>query len=203
MTSLPLLQGYPEELVAPAAALIESGRALDVIAKRYPVGHRVSSNKELFAYVQELKARYMKNTPQVAKVSYDKRMRSAQNALGLHTTKQRVHGDGLRTSRELKVASLFRQAPLAFLRMICVHELAHQKHREHDNAFYRLCCHMEPAYHQLEFDLRVYLSAHEVAAEAEVAALAAAEAEANAKADAELEDTQAPQASRPNPDLPQ
>jgi len=41
--------------------------------------------------------------------------------------------------------------------MIVVHELAHLKERNHDKAFYQLCQHMEPDYHQLEFDCRVYL----------------------------------------------
>ena len=35
--------------------------------------------------------------------------------------------------------------------------LAHLRIREHDKEFYKLCCHMEPAYHQLEFDARVWL----------------------------------------------
>jgi predicted metal-dependent hydrolase len=39
-----------------------------------------------------------------------------------------------------------------------VHELAHLRERNHDKAFYQLCCHMEPHYHQLEFELRVYLT---------------------------------------------
>jgi len=38
-----------------------------------------------------------------------------------------------------------------------VHELAHLRESEHGKAFYQLCRHMEPAYHQLEFDLRAYL----------------------------------------------
>jgi predicted metal-dependent hydrolase len=42
--------------------------------------------------------------------------------------------------------------------MIAVHELAHLKEREHGKAFYQLCVHMEPAYHQLEFDTRLYLT---------------------------------------------
>ena len=42
--------------------------------------------------------------------------------------------------------------------MIVVHELAHLKQREHDKAFYQLCTHMAPDYHQLEFDLRLYLT---------------------------------------------
>jgi predicted metal-dependent hydrolase len=45
--------------------------------------------------------------------------------------------------------------------MIVVHELAHLKEREHDKAFYALCQHMEPDYHQLEFDTRLWLTALE------------------------------------------
>ena len=56
------------------------------------------------------------------------------------------------------MASLFKDAPAAFLRMIVVHELAHMKHLEHDRDFYRLCTYMEPDYHQLELDLRLYLA---------------------------------------------
>jgi len=48
--------------------------------------------------------------------------------------------------------------PAEFLRMIVVHELAHLKEQEHNKAFYQLCLHMEPDYHQLEFDLRAYLT---------------------------------------------
>jgi predicted metal-dependent hydrolase len=54
---------------------------------------------------------------------------------------------------------VFRDAPEAFLRMIVVHELAHLKERAHDKAFYALCSHMEPDYHQLEFDVRLWLTA--------------------------------------------
>ena len=46
--------------------------------------------------------------------------------------------------------------------MIAVHELAHLKEREHNKAFYQLCLHMEPNYHQLEFDLRLYLTQMEI-----------------------------------------
>ena len=67
-------------------------------------------------------------------------------------------GGKLKAKREIRVASLFKQAPAPFLKMIVVHELAHLKELEHDKAFYQLCRHMEPAYHQLEFDLRAYLS---------------------------------------------
>jgi predicted metal-dependent hydrolase len=42
--------------------------------------------------------------------------------------------------------------------MIAVHELAHIREKAHDKAFCSLCTHMEPAYHQLEFDVRLYLT---------------------------------------------
>jgi predicted metal-dependent hydrolase len=51
--------------------------------------------------------------------------------------------------------------------MIAVHELAHLKEREHDKPFYALCTHMEPAYHQLEFDVRLWLTALELEAAAD------------------------------------
>jgi predicted metal-dependent hydrolase len=74
----------------------------------------------------------------------------------------RVQGGNLKAKRELRVASLFKEAPAAFLRMIVVHELAHLKERDHDKAFYALCTHMEGDYHQLEFDTRLWLTAREL-----------------------------------------
>lgn len=59
---------------------------------------------------------------------------------------------------------MFRDAPAEFLKMIAVHELAHLKEADHNKAFYQLCTHMEPDYHQLEFDLRLYLTQLELGA---------------------------------------
>ncbi len=39
-----------------------------------------------------------------------------------------------------------------------MHELAHLKESDHNKAFYRLCELMQPGYHQIEFDLRLYLT---------------------------------------------
>ncbi len=85
------------------------------------------------------------------------------HALGTHTAVSRVQGGKLKAKREIRVASLFREAPPEFLRMIVVHELAHLKEKDHDKAFYQLCTHMEPQYHQYEFDLRLYLVAQDLA----------------------------------------
>lgn len=74
----------------------------------------------------------------------------------------RAQGNKLKAKREIRVASLFKQVPEEFLKMITVHELAHLKERAHDKAFYQLCSYMEPRYHQLEFEVRVYLTHLEV-----------------------------------------
>jgi predicted metal-dependent hydrolase len=42
--------------------------------------------------------------------------------------------------------------------MIAVDELAQLNEKEQDKAFYKLCCWMEPHYHQYGFDLRLYLT---------------------------------------------
>jgi predicted metal-dependent hydrolase len=81
---------------------------------------------------------------------------------GVPSTVLRVQGTRLKSKREIRVASLFKEAPAPFLKMIVVHELAHLKEREHDKPFYALCCHMESDYHQLEFDLRLWLTAQDI-----------------------------------------
>ena len=75
----------------------------------------------------------------------------------MHTRQTRIHGNKLRSHNSLRIASQFKTAPEAFLRMIVIHELAHFKETEHNKAFYQLCSHMEPDYHQLELDTRLWL----------------------------------------------
>jgi predicted metal-dependent hydrolase len=80
------------------------------------------------------------------------------NALGTHTQISRVQGGKLKSKNEIRVASILKQLPLPLLQMIVVHELAHLREKDHNKAFYKLCLHMEPGYHQLELDLRLYLT---------------------------------------------
>lgn len=152
------LAGYPANLTAQVQRLIEENRLADVLLKKYPLAHAVRTDKALYDYVHELKGEYLRNAGQLSKVAFDSKLHVIQNALGTHTSISRVQGTKLKSKREIRVATLFREMPPEFLRMIVVHELAHLREREHDKAFYQLCRHMEPDYHQLEFDLRVYLS---------------------------------------------
>lgn len=151
------LSGYPDTLVGEVRRLIERGELGPILVQRYPAAHAVRTDRALYDYVHELKSAYLRNAGQFSKVLFDGKLHVIRHALGTHTSISRVQGAKLKTKREIRVAAVFREMPEAFLRMIVVHELAHVKEREHDKAFYQLCCHMEPRYHQLEFDLRAYL----------------------------------------------
>jgi hypothetical protein len=152
------LAGYPVALVAQVQQLIEQDRLADLLQHKYPQAHGVRTDKALYDYVLELKNEYLRNAGQLSKVAFDSKLHVIRNALGMHTSISRVQGSNLKTKREIRVAAIFKEMPPEFLRMIVVHELSHMKEREHDKAFYKLCMHMEPAYPQLEFDLRAYLT---------------------------------------------
>ena len=159
---LPYLQAYPPELLQQVRDLVHAGRLADVVAQRHPQAHEVRTERALYDYVSELKARFMRSAPPLAKVAYDPKLHIMRNVLGTHSTVSRVQGGRLKAKREIRVAALFKEAPADFLRMIVVHELAHLKESAHDKAFYALCLHMEPHYHQLEFDLRLWLTARDL-----------------------------------------
>jgi hypothetical protein len=152
------LQAYPQALQDQARALLETGTLGNVLQRRYPQAHAIRTDGALYDYVTGLKNSFMRGAPPLSKVAFDNKLQVVAHALGTHTAISRVQGGRLKAKREIRVAALFRHTPEAFLRMIVVHELAHLKERAHDKAFYQLCCHMEPDYHQIELDLRLYLT---------------------------------------------
>jgi len=153
------LAGYPAPLLEQVRQLIAEDKLGALLGQRYPGGvHDIQTDRALYGYVSELKSEFMRKAEPLSKVMFDNKLHVIRNALGTHTTVSRVQGGKLKAKREIRVASLFKEVPLAWLRMIVVHELAHMKEREHDKAFYALCMHMEPSYTQLEFDLRLYLT---------------------------------------------
>jgi len=151
------LAGYPPQLLMQVQQLIDSGKLGESLARRYPERHTIQSDTALYDYVMDLKTRHMRNADPINKVAYDSKLKVLTQALGTHTAISRVQGGKLKAKREIRIASLFRDAAPEFLRMIAVHELAHLKEKDHDKAFYALCLHMEPQYHQYEFDLRLHL----------------------------------------------
>ena len=161
---LKYLAGYPEHVQAQVRELVEQGRLGDTLRQRYGATHEVRTDRALYDYTLALKNRCMRSAPPLAKVVFDNQLQVLQHALGTHTTVARVQGGRLKAKREIRVAGLFRDTPPEFLKMIVVHELAHLKEPQHDKAFYQLCLHMEPDYHQLEFDLRLYLTHQDLCA---------------------------------------
>lgn len=152
------LAGYPASLLDQVRQLMAEDKLGALLVGRYPEGsHGIQTDRALYDYVSGLKSDFMRKADPLSKVMYDSKLHVIRNALGTHTTVSRVQGGKLKAKREIRVASLFKEVPLDWLRMIVVHELAHMKEREHDKAFYALCTHMEPGYHRFEFDLRLYL----------------------------------------------
>ncbi|MGV8916954.1 MAG: M48 family metallopeptidase [Pseudomonas sp.] len=155
---LKYLQAYPRALQEQVQQLIAQNQLGAYLSQRYPQRHAVQSDKALYAYALALKQEYLRNAPSIDKVLFDNRLDLTHRALGLHTAISRVQGGKLKAKKEIRIASLFKDAAPEFLKMIVVHELAHFKESDHNKAFYQLCEHMQPGYHQLEFDLRIYLT---------------------------------------------
>jgi predicted metal-dependent hydrolase len=158
MQELKFLGAYSDQTRAQVTQLIAQGKLADVLRQRYPAAHAIRTDKALYDYVLELKNEFLRNAEPINKVAFDSNIHVIQHALGLHTTISRVQGNKLKAKHEIRVATMFKEVPIEFLRMIAVHELAHVKEKQHDKAFYKLCCYMEPNYHQYEFDLRLYLT---------------------------------------------
>ena len=150
------LSHYPKDLQDKIQVLINNDKLSSYIKNKYPNAHSYTNDKALYSYVMDYKNEYFKKH-QVSKVMYDGKINVINNALGMHSIVSRVQGGKLKSKNEIRVASVFKNMPEEFLQMIVVHKLAHFKEKEHDKAFYNLCTFIMPTYHQIEFDLRVYM----------------------------------------------
>lgn len=158
MPSLKYLSSYAATLQQQIADLIAQGRLTSYLLKQYPEVNAVANDNALRDYVMGLKNQYLKKSPPLSKIVFDKKIHVVNNALGLHSFVSRVQGGKLKSKNEIRISTLFKNTPTEFLNMIVVHELAHLKEKDHNKAFYQLCQHMLPDYHQIEFDVRVYLT---------------------------------------------
>lgn len=162
MIPLKYLSAYSDQTRAQVAQLIEQDKLADLLRQKYPAAHGIRTDRALYDYVQDLKTEFLRNAEPISKVAFDSKIQVIQHALGLHTYISRVQGSKLKAKHEIRIATVFKDVPLEMLRMITVHELAHVKEKQHDKAFYKLCCYMEPQYHQYEFDLRLLLTQLEI-----------------------------------------
>ena len=157
MRGLKYLDGYSENVTSKVEQLIADKQLGRVLLAKYPSPHQIRTDRALYDYAVALKNEFLRKAQPLSKVTYDPKISVINHALGLHAFVSRVQGAKLTAKHEIRIASLFREAPPEFLKMIVVHELAHLKEKEHNKSFYQLCEHMEPAYHQLEFDTRLFL----------------------------------------------
>lgn len=162
MHQLKYLSHYNEATKQQVKALIEKNRLEAHLVSKYKNAHAIKTDKALFDYVNKLKNEHMKKSAPLSKVAYDGKIHVIDNALGMHSFISRVQGNKLKSKNEIRVASLFKTVPEEFLQMIVVHELAHFKEKEHNKAFYSLCSYMQKDYHQLEFNLRLYLTCRDI-----------------------------------------
>lgn len=155
---LEYLKGYAPHLISGIETMIEKKKLHLYLLNNYPKTHKVANDKLLYNYVMDYKNKYLKKGDPISKIVYDPKISLEHQALGLHTFITRIQGKKLKSKNEIRVASVFKNMPEEFLRVIVVHELAHLKEKNHDKSFYKLCENMEPNYYQLEFDMRVYLT---------------------------------------------
>jgi UTP pyrophosphatase len=152
------LAGYSENVMRKVEQLLAGNQLGELLLGKYPTPHEVRTDKALYDFTVQLKNEFLRKSQPISRVSYDGKISVINQALGMHSFISRVHGGNLKAKHEIRIASVFKDGPIEFLKMIVVHELAHLKEKEHNKAFYNLCEYMEPAYHQLEFDTRLYLT---------------------------------------------
>jgi predicted metal-dependent hydrolase len=160
VATLRYLNGYSPGLQQQVQQLLDQRQLGPWLEQRYPPQsqHLIQTDAALYDYTQRIKQQHMRSSGPVTKVFFDTRMHVIDNALGQHQFVSRVQGSKLKRKNEIKVSAILKTLPEPLLRMVVVHELAHLREKEHNKAFYQLCQHMETDYHQLELDLRLFLT---------------------------------------------
>ncbi len=155
---LKYISSYSPEIQTQVKTMLDEKTLSKYLLSKYPQSHGIVNDKLLRNFVINLKNQYLKKSAPLSKVKFDEKIHVINNALGLHSFVSRVQGGKLKRKNEIRISTVFKSAPEEFLEMITVHELAHLKEKDHNKAFYQLCQHMLPNYHQIELDLRIYLT---------------------------------------------
>jgi predicted metal-dependent hydrolase len=158
MSQTNYLKGYAPDIVEQVEELIRTEKLAGILRGRYPENHQLRTDKALYQYTMDLKNSFLRKAGPLSKVIYDDKISLSHHALGLHSFVSRPQGRKTKAKNEIRISSLLKFVPEEMLRAVVVHELAHMKEKDHNKAFYNLCCHMESDYHQYEFDLRLYLA---------------------------------------------
>ncbi|KPU82118.1 metal-dependent hydrolase [Psychromonas sp. PRT-SC03] len=155
---LKYLSAYSPAVIIKIRAMLADNTLASFLLKKYPKKHTINNDKQLREYVMALKNNYLKKSSPLSKIIFDPKIHVLKHALGLHSFVSRVQGSKLKRKNEIRISDVFKECPEDFLKMIAVHELSHLRFKAHDKAFYQLCEYMLPDYHQLEFEMRLYLT---------------------------------------------
>lgn len=158
MQPMKYLAGYPPSISTNIQQLLDQDKLGELLINKYPACHDIRTDKALYGFIMDMKNRFLRQSSPLSKIVYDDKLDVLHQALGLHSVISRVQGGNLKSKNEIRIGAIFKTAPLGFLNMIAVHELAHLREKQHNKAFYKLCEYMLPDYHQLEFDTRLYLT---------------------------------------------
>jgi predicted metal-dependent hydrolase len=156
--SLKYLSAYSPTIKQQVQQMLDEKTLATYLLKKYPKKHDITNDRTLRDYVMDIKNQYLKKSSPLSQIKFDDKIHVINNALGLHTYVSRVQGNKLKSKNEIRIGSIFKKSPEPFLSMIVVHELAHLKEKEHNKPFYKLCQYMMSDYHQVELDLRIYLT---------------------------------------------
>ncbi|MCT7940441.1 MULTISPECIES: M48 family metallopeptidase [Shewanella] len=156
------LSGYRPEIVNQIQSLVDNNKLAEHFLQRYPRIHDIRTDKALYDMAIAIKNAHMRQSDPLAKVIFDDKINLSHHALGLHSYVNRRQGNKVKAKNEIRISSRLKHTPIELLQMVVVHELAHLREKEHNKAFYQLCTFMLADYHQLEFDMRVWLVADEV-----------------------------------------
>lgn len=156
--TLKYLTAYSPTVQSQVHKMLDKNTLAAYLLNKYPKRHNTSNDKSLRNFVLNIKNQYLKKSSPLSQIKFDDKIHIINNALGLHTYVSRVQGSKLKSKNEIRIGSLFKKTPENFLTMIVVHELAHLKEKDHNKAFYKLCQYMMSDYHQVELDLRIYLT---------------------------------------------
>jgi len=121
MHKLKYLAGYSATVTDQVHKLIDDGKLAEVLLKKYPTVHNIRTDKALYAYALDMKNQFLRQSGPLSKVVYDDKIDVLHQALALHTFVSRVQGGNLKAKNEIRIGSVFKAAPLEFLRMIVVH----------------------------------------------------------------------------------
>jgi len=158
MDELKYILNYNQQLKDQVRVMIAKNKLKNYLLGKYKTSHNITTDKALYNYIDQFKKEYFKKSAPLTKAKFDSKIDIIHNALGTHHFISKVQGKKLKSKNEIYIASIFKNLPSEFLTMIVVHELSHFKQKEHNKAFYNMCQYIYEPYHQVEFDLRLYLT---------------------------------------------